>query len=100
MNPQSAAIAGSGNPLKSRFESEIRANVYIYFKIRRSVRLFTRSLGKISMYLCEDSTDSCYVCIIQCMEQCGNLTLTCDEIKSLHLSRFLRRFYVNSSVIF
>ena len=39
MNPQTAAIAGSGNPLKSRFESEIRAK-YI-FKIRRSVCLFT-----------------------------------------------------------
>ena len=28
MNPQSATIAGSGNPLKSRFESEIRAKIY------------------------------------------------------------------------
>ena len=28
MNPHSAAIAGSGNPLKSRFESEIRAKIY------------------------------------------------------------------------
>ena len=28
MNPQSAAIAGSGNPLKSRFESEIRAKIF------------------------------------------------------------------------
>ena len=31
MNPQSAAIAGSGNPLKSRFESEIRAKVFLKF---------------------------------------------------------------------
>ena len=29
MNPQSAAIAISGNPLKSRFESEIRAEIFI-----------------------------------------------------------------------
>ena len=28
MNPQTAAIAGSGNPLKSRFESEIRAKIF------------------------------------------------------------------------
>ena len=28
MNPQSAAIAGSENPLKSRFESEIRAKIF------------------------------------------------------------------------
>ena len=28
MNPQSAAIVGSGNPLKSRFESEIRAKIF------------------------------------------------------------------------
>ena len=28
MNPQSATIAESGNPLKSRFESEIRAKIY------------------------------------------------------------------------
>ena len=28
MNPQSAAIAGSGNPLKSRFESEIQAGIF------------------------------------------------------------------------
>ena len=28
MNPQSAAIAGWGNPLKSRFESEIRAKIF------------------------------------------------------------------------
>ena len=28
MNPQSAAIAGSGNPLKSRFKSEIRAKIF------------------------------------------------------------------------
>ena len=28
MNPQSAAIAGSGNPLKSRFESEIRGKYF------------------------------------------------------------------------
>ena len=27
MNPQSAAIVGSGNPLKSRFESEIQAKI-------------------------------------------------------------------------
>ena len=38
-NQQSAAIARSGNPLKSRFESEIRAKNIC--KIRRSVRLFT-----------------------------------------------------------
>lgn len=38
MNPQSAAIALSGNPLKHRFESEIRVKK---FKIRRSVGLFT-----------------------------------------------------------
>ena len=37
MNPQFAAIALSGNPLKYRFESEIRAKK---FKIRRSVGLF------------------------------------------------------------
>ena len=29
MNPQSAAIAGSGNPLKSGFESEIRAKMFL-----------------------------------------------------------------------
>ena len=29
MNLQSAAIAGSGNPLKSRFESEIRAKIFL-----------------------------------------------------------------------
>ena len=45
MNPQSAAIVGSGNPLKSRFESEIRAK--IVFKIRRSICLFTPLLLKI-----------------------------------------------------
>ena len=28
MNPQSATIAGSGNPLKSRFEYEIRAKIF------------------------------------------------------------------------
>ena len=28
MNPQSATIVGSGNPLKSRFESEIRAKIF------------------------------------------------------------------------
>ena len=28
MNPQSAAISGSGNPLKSLFESEIRAKIF------------------------------------------------------------------------
>ena len=28
MNPQSVAIAESGNPLKSRFESEIRAKIF------------------------------------------------------------------------
>ena len=28
MNPQSAAIVGSGNPLKSRFESEIQAKIF------------------------------------------------------------------------
>ena len=28
MNPQSAAIAGSGNPLKSPFESKIRAKIF------------------------------------------------------------------------
>jgi len=28
MNLQSAAIAGSGNPLKSRFESEFRAKIF------------------------------------------------------------------------
>ena len=28
MNPQSAAIAGSGNPLRSRFESKIRAKIF------------------------------------------------------------------------
>ena len=28
MNPQSLAIAGSGNPLKSRFESEIWAKIF------------------------------------------------------------------------
>ena len=28
MNPQSAAIAGSGNPIKSPFESEIRAKIF------------------------------------------------------------------------
>ena len=28
MSPQSAAIAGSGKPLKSRFESEIRAKIF------------------------------------------------------------------------
>ena len=28
MNPQTAAIAGSGNLLKSRFESEIRAKIF------------------------------------------------------------------------
>ena len=28
MNPHSAAIAGSGNPLKSRFESEIWAKIF------------------------------------------------------------------------
>ena len=28
MNLQTAAIAGSGNPLKSRFESEIRAKIF------------------------------------------------------------------------
>ena len=28
MNPHSAAVAGSGNPLKSRFESEIRAKIF------------------------------------------------------------------------
>ena len=38
MNPQSAAIAVSGNQLKYRFESEIRAKK---FKIRRSIGLFT-----------------------------------------------------------
>ena len=30
MNPHSAAIAGSGNPLKSRFESEIWAKIVSY----------------------------------------------------------------------
>ena len=45
MNPQSAAIVGSGNPLKSRFESEIRAK--IVFKIRRSICLFNPLLLKI-----------------------------------------------------
>ena len=30
MNQQSATIAGSGNPLKSRFESEIRAKIYFF----------------------------------------------------------------------
>ena len=38
MNPQSAAIAVSRNPLKYRFESETWAKK---FKIRRSVGLFT-----------------------------------------------------------
>ena len=28
MNPHSAAVAGSGNLLKSRFESEIRAKIF------------------------------------------------------------------------
>ena len=28
MNPHSAAIAGSGNPFKSRFESKIRAKYF------------------------------------------------------------------------
>ena len=28
MNPQRAEIAGWGNPLKSRFESEIRAKIF------------------------------------------------------------------------
>ena len=98
MNQQSAAIVGSGNPLKSRFESEIRAK--IFSKSADPFSYSARSLGKISMYLYEDSTDSRHVCIIQCMAQCRNLTLTCDEIKSVHLNRFLRRFYVNSSVIF
>ena len=28
MNPQSAAIAGSENPLKSRYESEIQAKIF------------------------------------------------------------------------
>ena len=45
MNKHSAAVAGSGNPLKSRFESEIRAK--IVFKIRRSICLFTPLLLKI-----------------------------------------------------
>ena len=45
MNPQSAAIVGSGNPLKCFFESEIRAK--IVFKIRRSICLFTPLLLKI-----------------------------------------------------
>ena len=45
MNPQSAAIVGSGNPLKSRFESEIRAK--IVFKIRRSICLSIPLLLKI-----------------------------------------------------
>ena len=45
MNPQSAAIVGSGNLLKSRFESKIRAK--IVFKIRRSICLFTPLLLKI-----------------------------------------------------
>ena len=98
MNPQSAAIVGSGNPLKSRFEAEIRAK--IFSKSADPFSYSARSLGKISVYLYEDSTGSCHLCIIQCMEQCRNLTLTGDEIKSLHLNRFLRRFYVNSSVIF
>ena len=31
MNPHSAAIAGSGNPLKSRFESEIWAKIFSNF---------------------------------------------------------------------
>ena len=92
MNPQSGAIVASGYPLKSRFESEIWAK--IFSKSADPFAYSPRSLGN------EDSTDSCHVCMIQCMEHCGNLTLTCDEIKSLHLNRFLRRFYVNPSVIF
>ena len=28
MNPQSVAIAGSANPLKSRYESEIQAKIF------------------------------------------------------------------------
>ena len=31
MNPHSAAIAGSGNPLKSRFESQIWAKIFSNF---------------------------------------------------------------------
>ena len=44
MNPQSATIAGSRNPLKYHFESKIRGKHI--FKIRLSVRLFTPLLLK------------------------------------------------------
>ena len=44
MNPQSAAIVVSGNPLKYRFESETWAKK---FKIRRSVGLFTPLFIKV-----------------------------------------------------
>ena len=45
---ESAAIAGSGNPLKSRFESKIQGKNIL--KIRQSVCLFTLLLTPF--YLC------------------------------------------------
>ena len=53
MFPQSAAIAGSGNPLKSRFESEIRAKIF-----SKSVDLFayttpSKKVRKLCCALCK-----------------------------------------------
>ena len=62
MNPQSAAIAGSGNPLKSRFESKIRAKIFSksadpFAYLPRSLRqhdqcrVSTRSTYQLSLVL-------------------------------------------------
>ena len=45
MNPQSAAISGSGNPLKSLFESEIRAKMFSKSALRLPIHL--------PLWLCE-----------------------------------------------
>ena len=51
MNPHSAAVAGSGNPLKSRLESEIRAKIF-----SKSADPFAYSPPSTSLYV-KDTTE-------------------------------------------
>ena len=65
MNPQSAAIAGWGNLLKSRFESEIRAKIF-----SKSVDPFAYSPPP------QFSSDDTYRDIEQCLSYSQTLRVT------------------------
>ena len=76
---ESAAIAGSGNPLKSRFESKIQGKNIL--KIRQSVCLFTLLL---TLFICVYKNALIRVVLIFRL-LCGNQEVEPCSSKSGHM---------------